>query len=183
MQIGTYRFVRYMFQIMATEKQIAANRRNAKMSTGPKTTSGKATSSRNALKHGVLSESMTSEREGREKFQALLDRLIEDHEPETALESLLVERLANLFWRERRLARAEKLSLDRLDADILGDMSSLLSRSGEPREKFMTFSQQLLIGRYQTMLTNQISQTLRELRSEKEHRLATIEAEPGQRED
>ncbi len=38
---------------MATEKQIAANRANAKRSTGPKTFAGKLKSSRNAYRHGL----------------------------------------------------------------------------------------------------------------------------------
>jgi hypothetical protein len=38
---------------MATEKQIAANRRNALLSCGPKTEAGKKSSSRNALRHGL----------------------------------------------------------------------------------------------------------------------------------
>jgi hypothetical protein len=38
---------------MATERQIAANRANAKHSTGPKTKRGCRTSSNNALKHGL----------------------------------------------------------------------------------------------------------------------------------
>ena len=38
---------------MATEKQIAANRANAKRSTGPKTAAGKLRSSRNAYRHGL----------------------------------------------------------------------------------------------------------------------------------
>ncbi|WP_027554709.1 hypothetical protein [Bradyrhizobium sp. Cp5.3] len=38
---------------MATEKQIAANRRNAASSTGPRTASGKARSRMNALRHGL----------------------------------------------------------------------------------------------------------------------------------
>jgi hypothetical protein len=38
---------------MATEKQIAANRANARRSTGPKTPTGRRTSSRNALQHGL----------------------------------------------------------------------------------------------------------------------------------
>ncbi len=40
---------------MATEKQIAANRANAKRSTGPKTLAGKMASSRNAYRHGLSS--------------------------------------------------------------------------------------------------------------------------------
>ena len=38
---------------MASEKQIAANRANAKRSTGPKTAAGKLRSSRNAFRHGL----------------------------------------------------------------------------------------------------------------------------------
>jgi hypothetical protein len=38
---------------MASEKQIAANRANAKRSTGPKTVAGKMASSRNAYRHGL----------------------------------------------------------------------------------------------------------------------------------
>jgi hypothetical protein len=38
---------------LATEKQIAANRANAKLGTGPKTVAGRLKSSRNALRHGL----------------------------------------------------------------------------------------------------------------------------------
>ncbi|MGY3492316.1 hypothetical protein ACVW1B_001735 [Bradyrhizobium sp. USDA 4502] len=38
---------------MTSDRQIEANRRNAKRSTGPKTGQGKLRSSRNALRHGL----------------------------------------------------------------------------------------------------------------------------------
>jgi hypothetical protein len=38
---------------MATERQIAANRANARRSTGPKTALGKMVSSRNSFRHGL----------------------------------------------------------------------------------------------------------------------------------
>jgi len=41
---------------MATVKQQLANRRNAQASTGPKTEAGRATSSKNSLKHGLTAE-------------------------------------------------------------------------------------------------------------------------------
>ena len=38
---------------MTSEKKIAANRRNAKLSTGPRTKDGRAKASRNACRHGL----------------------------------------------------------------------------------------------------------------------------------
>jgi hypothetical protein len=38
---------------MASEKQIAANRRNARKSSGPRSVAGKARASRNAIRHGL----------------------------------------------------------------------------------------------------------------------------------
>ena len=42
---------------MTTEKKITANRRNAQLSTGPRTQEGKDAVRQNALKHGLLSAS------------------------------------------------------------------------------------------------------------------------------
>ena len=41
-----------------SERKRQANRANAKRSTGPKTTAGKAASCRNALRHGILSRTI-----------------------------------------------------------------------------------------------------------------------------
>ena len=43
---------------MSTPKQIAANRRNAQKSTGPRTTAGKAKTRLNPLKHGLTAETI-----------------------------------------------------------------------------------------------------------------------------
>jgi hypothetical protein len=44
---------------MTSEKVIAANRRNARHSTGPRTAAGKRTARRNALRHGVIASAHT----------------------------------------------------------------------------------------------------------------------------
>jgi hypothetical protein len=92
---------------MTTHKQIAANQANAQRSTGPKTEAGKAASSKNAVKHGALSSIAVAEHEDAALFESMLAALVKEHEPATTIEHQLVERLAVLFWREIRLAKAE----------------------------------------------------------------------------
>lgn len=159
---------------MATEKQVAANRRNAQKSTGPRTEAGKDASSRNGFKHGVLSVSVVSSEEDHSGFTALLTDLVTDHQPMTAIECALVERLAILLWRERRLAQAERWMLEEVDPQQQILVNMKMSRADRP--KFMALNSQLLVGRYQTMLSNQVTQTLRELRAEQDHRasMATL---------
>jgi hypothetical protein len=94
-----------------SEKQIKANRQNAQKSTGPVTVQGKAASSRNALKHGMLSGDIVINspylQECREDYDALLASLREDLHPEGRAQEFLVVKIANCLWRCRRAAIAE----------------------------------------------------------------------------
>ena len=76
-------------------------------SSGPSTEFGKQNSSRNAIKHGIFSEVAILPGEPREKYQSLLKELHETLQSEGRLEELLVEKLASLAWRQRRLLAAE----------------------------------------------------------------------------
>ena len=87
---------------MATEKQIAANRANAKRSTGPVTEKGKQASSQNALRHGQLSSSVVLKAESPTLFDELLSALTEEFQPQTANETALVETMAVARWRPER---------------------------------------------------------------------------------
>lgn len=109
-----------------TDKQLAANRRNAQRSTGPRTAAGKAVSRWNALKHGVLAQAIIppalEPHESRAAFDQLLETLRQELAPATALEELLVERIATSYWRLGRVLRAESgeiaQRLDSAEADL-----------------------------------------------------------------
>lgn len=92
---------------MATNKQIATNQANAQRSTGPKTEAGKAASSKSAIKQGAWSGISVAEHEDEALFKSLLAALVKEHDPPTAIARQLVERLAVMFWREIRLAKAD----------------------------------------------------------------------------
>ncbi|HKI99698.1 MAG TPA: hypothetical protein VKB51_14585, partial [bacterium] len=77
---------------MATDKQIEANRRNAKKSTGPRTEEGKAKAARNATKHGLTSRRMVLADEDGAEFEQLRRNLHRELCPETQLETLIVNR-------------------------------------------------------------------------------------------
>jgi hypothetical protein len=69
---------------MASEKQLAANRANAKKSSGPKTTAGKLTSSRNARRHGLsipLAIDTAASSEAAALARALADGVSSANEP------------------------------------------------------------------------------------------------------
>jgi hypothetical protein len=75
--------------------------------TGPRTQQGKERSKHNAVKHGIFSKVVLLKGESQTEFDALLSGLRDDRQPVGTLEELLVEKLAALVWRNRRLFIAE----------------------------------------------------------------------------
>lgn len=93
-----------------TEKAIAANRRNAQRSTGPKTADGKAVTSLNALKHGLRSSSLAVPHlEDADNWEAHLTQTLKALSPVGYLETVLAERAASVLWRLGRAVRYESL--------------------------------------------------------------------------
>ncbi len=92
---------------MTTLKQIEANRRNSRRSTGPKTRTGKAESKMNAMKHGLLAADLVVRDEDPVEFAGVLESIIDEFQPQGPLEEQLVERVAACMWRLRRLYRVE----------------------------------------------------------------------------
>lgn len=101
---------------------------------GPSSPEGKAISRTNATTHGIFSSLVVLRNESRIDYDALLKGLSEDFQPEGSLESLLVEKLAMLLWRHRRLLLAEGVELtDTVDRRPL--RVAVLENVSEPKRR------------------------------------------------
>jgi hypothetical protein len=92
---------------MASALQIKANQENARRSTGPRTPEGKARSSLNARRHGLLARDAVLPDEDRAAYLELLAALEAEHRPEGPTRTFLVHQLASAQWRLQRLLRIE----------------------------------------------------------------------------
>lgn len=116
---------------MATDKQIAANRRNAQKSTGPNTDEGKSHSRQNAFRHGLTAQTVISLVEKADEYADFEALVITDYEPQTTIERALVERLASLLWRLRR-AVAIETGLFELQGKAIRDRRSRDQQKARP---------------------------------------------------
>src|SRR5262249_54008402 len=105
--------------LLMNNKQLNANRRNAKKSTGPKTPAGKALVALNSVAHGgycilPVIEGLESKR----GWTAYRFAMLENMAPIGMLEMILAERVILTAWRLRRVARfeAEQIRLSQENA-------------------------------------------------------------------
>ena len=105
---------------MTSFKQLAANRANARRSTGPITEEGKQRSRCNAVRHGLTAETVIGALEDAEDYKAFEASVTADYDPQSAVERELVLRLASLLWRLRRATTMET-GLFEIQADRLSD--------------------------------------------------------------
>jgi hypothetical protein len=123
---------------MATAVQIAANRRNALKSTGPRTPEGKAVSRFNALQHGLDAESILLPGEDPEACHRMVADYQAQFQPAFPLEEAHLATIIHPDWLRRRLRRtqgklyrallAEGATPDDLDVAIFRD---------SPTDKFL----------------------------------------------
>ncbi len=99
---------------MATREQIEANRRNAKLSKGPRNTDR---SRFNGLKHGLCATQAVLPGESRDEFDAELTGFSDDWQPMTHTRAVLVELAAVASFRLRRSIRAGSAVRARLADD------------------------------------------------------------------
>jgi hypothetical protein len=185
---------------MTTELQITANQENSKLSTGAKTSEGKAIVAQNAIKHGLLSHKLILGEEDLDCWKILLNGLVETLLPVGMIEQLLVEKIAISFWRQRRLVGAEVAAIrisaitesKRLDLEIENIESDLYfvmdmnQRTEEVKNRLVSEFQEIkrfvqikstapisdeLLIRYSTGLDNELYKAITAFRKEQEIRL------------
>ena len=102
---------------MAGERQIAANRRNARKSTGPRSGAGKKRASRNAYRHG-LTLSITSTA----AFAKQLDNLVREIAGDTE-DAIMLERARAAAQAELDLAQIRRAKVALIErASALGEL-------------------------------------------------------------
>jgi hypothetical protein len=98
---------------MSSIRQIAANRRNSQKSTGPRTGTGKAASSANALKSGIYSKALVIRGEDPRDLETLTAEFFALYQPAAPDERSLVDTLVATEWLLRRTRRCEALIWER----------------------------------------------------------------------
>ncbi len=135
---------------MTSQRQIAANRANARRSTGPKSAGGKAVVALNSMKHGLLSQNVLVRNENEADLIAFGKSLRAEMAPVGELELLLVDRIVSTAWRLRRLVAVE---------------AALFDNEEEPRAVFNNYGREKMsvLSRYETTLERGLYKALHEL--------------------
>jgi hypothetical protein len=152
-----------------------ASRRNGAMSRGPKTTEGKARSSRNALKHGLrAAKHVVLPDEDAAGFAALEAALIAELAPKSVLQRIVVGRIARAAWRLERSERIEvDLFTERLAAVPDGGVGLALIRDGNGTRSFETLL------RYRGAAQAELWRALRTLKALQAEAAAAMEGPAG----
>jgi hypothetical protein len=92
--------------------KVEANQNNSTSSTGPKTARGKKNSSRNAIKHGLLTKELLvttgAGKENKAELDALIAGMWDSRKPVGMAEELLLQEIVDSYWRSKRALRSER---------------------------------------------------------------------------
>jgi hypothetical protein len=116
-----------------SRKQLAANRRNAKKSCGPRTSAGRQTVSRNAVKHGLTGNFALLPHEDPTAHEVFCREFFDQFAPANAAELDLAQTIANDLW---RLDRTVGLENNLFAKDAIG----IASEPGPERDRQIAFA-------------------------------------------
>jgi hypothetical protein len=143
---------------VATRKQIEANKRNAKQSTGPRTADGKARVASNALKHGLSARQIVLVNERAQDFDAFRLGLLSDLNPVGEYEEALTENIIAGQWRLRRVPALEAAVFETGMGEISEDAPAAITYALRKFERpFVN------LWRYESMLSRSVSRAYHDL--------------------
>jgi hypothetical protein len=93
--------------LKASQAQLAANRVNSQLSTGPKTEAGRAISSQNALKTALTGRTVLLPTDNLDEYKSLQTQFLNTYKPATEDERALVQHLLDTTWRIKRILSLE----------------------------------------------------------------------------
>jgi hypothetical protein len=159
---------------MATDKQIQANRRNAQLSTGPKSKEALDKLAERARRHSLAGGHIVLPYEKAEDYDALRDDLYTDYAPASTQECLLVDGIAQQQWKLQRSNRLEVANLTTQYNAAMHAMKTVAAQSTErttldpDRALAMAISQDptqlLLLHRYTTAIERSLHRFITDLR-------------------
>ena len=128
--------------------QLAANRANAQLSTGPKTEAGKAKVSLNAVKTGLTGRTVLLPSDDVAAYQATIARLTNHWQPATEEESVLVQSLADIDWRMQRIPVLEygiyAMGAEEFADEFAAEADPNIRRSKIQTRIFLTYHKKLM---------------------------------------
>jgi hypothetical protein len=134
------------------DKRSKTSAANGKKSQGPKTPEGKAISSRNAIRHGLVAKHLVLDRESAPRFAALLTEMHDQFRPRTPIESAEVDNMALCRWRQIRIWNIEKAILDEAIGrqEIASPDSTTAARAADAFIELSHHSGLALVARYES---------------------------------
>ena len=163
-----------------TEAQLTARRKNAQLSSGPRTPEGRKRSSLNAFRHGLTGQIVVHTPEDQQAFNKHCDGIREALAPEGALELDLAQAIAEDRWRLNR-ARALENSIF-----ALGQTEHVPEDSDQPEldaalaqgRTWMDHARELnLLTTYENRIRRSVEKNTAELRAlQAERKFAPVEA-------
>ncbi len=136
-----------------SDRRLEANRRNAQLSTGPRTAAGKARVAQNRTTHALTGAHTLLPGEDPQAYASLLAALVDEHAPATETEAHQVELLAHTQWKLRRAAQLET------DAFVSSRSAEEAANAGS----FTLTDAVMRVARYQASIRRSYSLALAEL--------------------
>ena len=129
---------------MTSDNKVAANRANARKSTGPRTKDGKTRSSRNATRHGFFSLTPPPQLDRDEAFCMIEGELRDELHPRSPTQHTLLRELAIQTWRLSKIPDYERDVLANApdDADELALLSKVWSLHDRCQSRYQSLLRQ-----------------------------------------